>query len=408
MRQKLTPAFVLKAPIPPAGDRVFYWDRDLRGFGLQVTTAGHRSFVVQYRHGRTSRRMAIDRVLTLDQARKRARVLLGQVANGADPLAERRKAAAAAGNTLRSICEEYLGREAKRKDGKLRSLDQRRAMLERLVYPHPIAARPIDDIKRSDLVRLLDKVDDERGASMADHVLAILRRIMVWHMSRSDDFRSPIVRGMARTSPKKRARERTLTDEELRAIWRTADDLRTPFARMLQFILLTAVRRNEAARMDRSEISGTEWVIPAARFKGKRDFLVPLTPAALVVLGALPVIGNAEHGPVFTSDGMRPLGGFGKPKAAFDRLCGASGWTIHDLRRTARTLMSRAGVDKDHSERVLGHAIAGVRGVYDRHEFAVEKRRALEALAGLIARILDPQPNVVPMADHMISGQQAG
>ena len=72
--------------------------------------------------------------------------------------------------------------------------------------------------------------------------------------------------------------------------------------------------------------------------------------------------------------------------------------------------MSRAGVDKDHSERVLGHAIAGVRGVYDRHEFAVEKRRALEmpVRRSLIARILDPQPNVVPMADHMISGQQAG
>ena len=408
MRKKLTPGFVLKAPAPVTGDRIFYWDSDLRGFGLQVTTGGHRSYVVQYRHSGASRRMAIDGVLTLDQARKRARGLLGQVANGKDPLAERRRDTAAAGNTLRSICEEYLDREAKRKDDRLRSLQQRRAVLERLVYPKSIAARPIDEIRRSEIIRLLDEVADERGPAMADILLAILRRIMSWHMARSDDYRSPIVRGMARTSARNRARERTLTDDELRAVWKAADELGTPFARMIQFILLTGVRRNEAARMDRAEISGTEWVIPSARFKGKRDFLVPLTPAAIAVLAKLPIIGDVKCGPVFTASGKRPLGSFGKPKRRFDKLCGVSGWTLHDLRRTARTLMSRAGVNADVAERVLGHVISGVRGIYDRHEFAEEKRRALEALASLIARIRDPQPNVVPMADHMISGQQAG
>jgi integrase len=397
VRRKLTPAFVLKAPGPTAGDRVFYWDSDLRGFGLQVTAGGHRSYVVQYRHRGGSRRMAIDGVLTLDQARKRARGLLGQVANGKDPLAERRKEAAAAGNTLKSICEEYLDREAKRRDDRLRSLEQRRATLERLVYPRNIASRPIDEIRRSEITRLLDHIADERGLAMADIVLAILRRIMAWHMSRSDDFRSPIVRGMARTSPKERARNRVLKDEELRAIWQTADRLGTPFARLLQFILLTATRRNEAARMDRAEIIGRDWVIPAERYKTKRDFLVPITSAALTVLGELPVIGNVDRGPVFTADGKRAISGFGRFKAAFDKQCGVLGWTIHDLRRTARTLMSRAGVNADVAERVLGHVIVGVRGTYDRHEFAEEKRHALEALAGLIARILDSHPNVVPL-----------
>src|SRR5262249_29677260 len=154
---------------------------------------------------------------------------------------------------------------------------------------------------------------------------------------------------------------------------------KTPFARLVQFILLTGVRQNEAARMCRSELNGAEWLIPAARFKGKRDFLVPLTPAALAVLAALPTVGKSDSVPVFTNDGRRPISGFTKLKAAFDNACDIAGWTLHDLRRTARTLMSRAGVDKDHAEQALGHVIGGIRGIYDRYEYAAEKRQALEA-----------------------------
>jgi integrase len=73
-------------------------------------------------------------------------------------------------------------------------------------------------------------------------------------------------------------------------------------------------------------------------------------------------------------------------------------WTLHDLRRTARTLMARAGVRPDISERVLGHVIQGVAAVYDRHDYEAEKRDALEKLAGLVERIVNPPPaNVVPM-----------
>jgi integrase len=149
--------------------------------------------------------------------------------------------------------------------------------------------------------------------------------------------------------------------------------------------------------MDRSELDGMDWLIPATRSKGKRDFLVPLSNAALSVLALLPVIGSPEKGPVFTHDGGRPISGFGKSKAAFDKACGVSGWTIHDLRRTARTLMTRAGVDKDHAERCLGHALVGVRSTYDRHEYYDEKKRAFEALAAQIHRILNPTTNIVAL-----------
>jgi integrase len=401
LRKKLTPAFVAEPPLPEKGDRVIYWDSEQTGLGLVVTTAGHRNYVVQYRNRQgVSRRMSPPPpgALTLTAARTWAKKIIGMVADGRDPLDDDRKAALAASRSLKSICEEYLAREG----GKLRTVGDRRATLERLVYPK-LGARPIDEIKRSEINTLLDKIEDERGPRMASLTLAYLRKVMNWHETRADDFRSPVVRGMARGIATKR--DRVLTDDELRAIWRIADELKTPFARLVQFILLTGARRNEAAHMTRAELNGSDWLIPASRVKGKRDFLVPLSVAAVATTTTLPSIATAASGPVFTHDGKRPLGGFGKLKAAFDMACGVTGWTIHDLRRTARTLMTRAGVDSNHAERCLGHVISGVRGVYDRHEYYDEKTAAFEALAALIDRILNPKANVVPMrAVTQISG----
>jgi len=100
-----------------------------------------------------------------------------------------------------------------------------------------------------------------------------------------------------RTSSTARARQRVLNDDELRAIWKAADELKTPFARLMQFILLTGARRNEAARMTRAELDGTNWLIPAARVKAKRDFLLPLSGAAAAVLAELPLLGTNCSGP---------------------------------------------------------------------------------------------------------------
>ena len=188
--------------------------------------------------------MHFKRGLSLEAARKQARGVIGAVAKDRDPLAERRKEKVEATNTLKSIAEEYLTRES----GRLRSIDQRRSCLERLVYPK-FGSRQIDSIRRSEIVRLLDKIEEENGPVMADHTLAVLRRLFTWHAGRSDDFRSPIVRGMARTSPKERARQRVLTDDELRAVWKAAEASQSPFGSMVRFIVLTATRRNEAARL---------------------------------------------------------------------------------------------------------------------------------------------------------------
>jgi integrase len=404
LRVKLTPAFVAKAEAIPGADRTIYWDQSLPGFGLMVTPAGHKSFVCQYRAGRQSRRLAIKSVLTLDAARKEAKAVLGAVVKGADPLAERREAEASATNTLRSIVENYLERDG----AKLRTADERRATFERLVFPK-LGARQIGDIKRSEINKLLDKIEDENGPRMASLTLAYLRKVMNWHASRSDDFRSPIVRGMARGVVGKR--DRVLTDDELRALWRAAEGWDHAFGRMLRFALLTAARRDEAAKMRRSEVKDDIWTVPAARYKTGIDFELPLSRAALSMVEEAP-----KAGFLFTTGGEAGLAGFTKFKAEFDRRMlaelrkaaaeGGEGpekvalahWTIHDVRRTARSLMARSGVDADHAERCLGHVIGGVRGVYDRHAYRDEKRAAFEALAALVERILNPAAdNVVPL-----------
>ena len=257
-----------------------------------------------------------------------------------------------------------------------------------MVYP-TFGHRPIGDIKRSEIVKWMDQIEDENGPVMADRTLAILRKVMNWHAARSDEFRTPIVRGMARTSGTERARDRILTDGEIRSVWAsTSYDV---YGTLVRFILLTAARRSEASEMKWPELDGRDWTLPAARNKTKVDLLRPLSKAALALL-------PAKRGEwVWTTDGEHPLGGFSHWKLALDEASGVSGWTLHDLRRTARSLMSRAGVPSDHAERCLGHVIGGVRGVYDRHEYYDEKRRAFEALAAQVQRIIDPQENVIPI-----------
>jgi integrase len=389
-RQNLTPAFCLKAKALPGAERTIYWSAKREGFGLMVTAAGARSFVVQYRSSGKSRRMTIDGKLSLEAAERQAKVLQGKVAHGADPLMEQREKRAAQTNSLNAVAEEYFKREGK----KLRSIDEVKAIFRRYIFSR-LGSRPIDSIKRSEVVRLLDYVEDNHGATAAQHALAALRTLFNWHASRDDDFLSPVVRGMSRVKPKETARSRVLNDDELRAVWNTASEGNGAFSAFIKFLLLTAARRREAASMRWTEIEGSDWVLPAARNKTKVELVRPLGKAAIEVLGRLPRIRECEF--AFTTDGRRPISGFSKFKAAFDESCGVKDWTLHDLRRTARSLMSRAGVNADIAERCLGHVIPGVRGVYDRHEYHDEMAYAYEALAAQIERILDPKENVVQL-----------
>src|SRR6476469_7423469 len=137
--------------------------------------------------------------------------------------------------------------------------------MARLVYPS-LGLRPIETINRSDIVRLLDRIEDERGPVMANRTLGIISRVMGFHASRSDDFRSPIIKGMTRGI--EQARSRILSDDELRAVWKACGEYPT-FGPMLRFILLTASRRTEVGEMTWAELADDTWIIPAVRYKTK-------------------------------------------------------------------------------------------------------------------------------------------
>jgi integrase len=390
MRIKLTPAFVAKATCPHDREKFTYWDTQLRSFGLVVYRSGKKNFCIQYRHHRRSRTMKVDGVLSLEQARKQARALLGEVARGGDPLGQRRREQQAAANTFHSIAEEFFTREGRN----LRSTAAWRAQLERCVFP-VIGAVQIADLRRSDIVRLLDKIEDQRGPAAADTSLSVIRRILNWAATRSDEFRSPIVRGMRRTKPKERARARILSDAELAAVWKATGEMDGPFPAFIRLLLLTAARRNEVARMEWSELEGSIWTLPASRNKTKVDLVRPFSAAAQAVLTALPRFHNSRY--VFSVSGRTALRGFHKQKVKLDRLSGTSGWQIHDLRRTARSLLSRAGVSSEVAERTLGHVLPGIQATYNRHRYVNEMALAYEKLAALIEQIVNPQKNILPL-----------
>ena len=365
----LTDRFCIGAK-PRDGDlQTDYFDTQVSGLALRVSES-HKSWTLHYTLGGKRRRLTFGayHAISLASARTRADEAKAAIAQGHDPQA-------IASETLQAICELYMARDG----AKLRSAEWRKSALERHVYP-TLGARPIAEIRRSEIVRLLDRIEEGSGPAMATLTLAIIRKVMNWHASRSDDFLSPIVRGMARTI--EQARDRILSDDEIRKVWAANSGI---FGAYVRFLLLTAARRNEASEMTWAEIEGGDWTLPAARNKTKVDLVRPLSRAAREIIEALPRRGSF----VFTTnDGLKPISSLSLFKRRLDAASGTKGWTLHDCRRTARSLMSRAGVPTDHAERCLGHVIGGVRGVYDRHEYHAEKQQAFEALAALIERIV--------------------
>jgi integrase len=135
--------------------------------------------------------------------------------------------------------------------------------------------------------------------------------------------------------------------------------------------------------------------VPAARSKTKTEITRPLSKAALAVLDGLPHIAGCDF--IFTSNAISPIASFSDPKAALDARSRVTGYTIHDLRRTARSLLSRAGVHSDVAEKCLGHSRGDIVERYDQHKYLDEMQRAFEVLAALVERIVNPPSGeVVP------------
>ena len=382
-------------------------DTDVKGFVARRLPSGIITYGLRYRVARKQRWLALGlhgRV-TPDSARRLAKKKVGAVADDRDPAAERaaerEKAKAASTSTVDALLDAFLDRHVRKN---LRSAGEVERVFAKYVRPR-IGTTSIYDLRRRDIVDMIDAIEDQNGPVMADRTLAHVRKAFNWHSARDDAFVPPIVRGMSRARPAaERARKRILDDQDIRDLWKALGTAKVPacFPALVRTLLLTAARRDEVSCMSWDEVDGDTWTIPAVRGdqQGHKtadqtgDKVVPLSRAVRELLGKPP-----RKGLVFTT-GMKPFSGFSKAKAALDEAIvelrekegrkAMPAWVLHDLRRTARSLMSRAGVEADVAERVLGHKIGGVRGVYDRHDYEAAKRDALERLAGLVAQILDP------------------
>jgi hypothetical protein len=390
-----------------------------RGFGVRVTPGGARSFILNYRLRGREHRLTIGAWpdWSVLKAVREARNLRQRVDRGENPLEARVPPPAT--KTVASVIDEFITRYVRNKENPLRCANDLESAFNRLVKPR-IGKIGVYDLRRSHIAEMTDWIEDNSGPVMADKCRAYTRKAMGWHAERDDQYNltSAFVRVRPRANQKERARTRVLSDEEIRIIWPVLENTGT-FGAMVKMLLLTGQRRDEVAHMSRSEIDKEGiWVIPAERYKTRRPNHVPLSKAALALIEAQPKLDGCDL--TFPSQAKTPYSGFTKSKAKLDKAVLAAmkayakagtnveplpNWTLHDLRRTAKTLMVRAGVRPDISERVLGHTIAGVEGTYDRHSYADEKRDALEKLAAMIERILKPLPSKVVTLEHRTKAQ---
>lgn len=377
------------AALKPKATRYTLPDPEVRGHYVRVMPSGLKSFVAVAREPGGKQVWATlgsaDHI-GIDSARTAAREAIRRIKDGLPALA-----AAPRIETFGDVAATYLKRHVEAKG--LRSEREIRRCLAVYVLPR-WADREFAAVRRGDVAALLDAVEDDHGARQADYVLAIVRGIANWYAARNDGYVSPIVRGMRRTEPSSRKRDRILSDDEIRALWATAGSSGT-FGAILRFALVTAQRREKVMSLRWEDISDGVWTVPSEdREKGTGGAL-RLPALALGVVEAQPRIGQNPY--VFAGRGPGYFNGVSKAKAAFDVAAGITDWSIHDLRRSARSLMARAGVRPDIAERVLGHVLQGVEGVYDRHHYQSEKAEALARLSTLIQSILDPTDNVVPL-----------
>jgi len=286
----------------------------------------------------------------------------------------------------------------------LRSKREIVRQLKTYVYP-AWARKKFWDIRRSTVNDLLNDISRKNGKSQADGVLATLRSMMNWYAKTQDDYNSPIVKGMNRDlrEPIERARHRILNDEEIRLVWNAASAMNTPYGGMVKLLLLTAQRREKVATMKRSDIVDSVWKITTEKREKGNPGSLKLPPIALEIIRSQPIIDNSPY--VFPGErrhkGLPAFNSFSLRKRELSEKLprNMEPWTVHDLRRTARSLMSRAGVERSLAERVLGHAIGGIEATYDRYDYFKEKGEALDKLAKLLDVIVNPpdRSNVVPI-----------
>ncbi|MGY3529817.1 MULTISPECIES: tyrosine-type recombinase/integrase [Bradyrhizobium] len=376
------------------------WDADhrqaVRGFGVR-RQRDQATYVLKYRVFGRQRFITIGphgAPWTPELARKEAKRLLGLVADGKDPAGEKAKARMQAADTLRVIANQYL-RYAKQRLRPGTYSGMERYLLVSWKPLHPVS---VFQIARRHISARIADIASRHGQVSAARARTALSSMFNWAIREGLDIPANPVLGTNRPA-QPGSRERVLTETELSAVWGACGD--DDYGRIVRLLLLTAQRRNEVGNMQWAELNtgSGQWTLPAARTKNHREHLLPLVPAALALLpsrqkGRDFLFGE---GPRRSGDPHRGFSGWSKSKAALDaRVADALGgspphWTVHDLRRSASTVMAdRLGVLPHIVEAILNHVSghrAGVAGVYNRARYVAEMREALERWAEYVTAL---------------------
>jgi integrase len=399
---KLTTKFIEN--VKPADVRREIPDSGCRGLYFVVQPTGRTAWAVRYRFEGTTRKLTLDAGLRLAAARKAASDALHELERGNDPAALKFEAQAAAetaaANRKRDTVEHLAGlfieQHAKRKTRK-NSWRQTEHVFDNIVLP-AWRGRIVHDIARRDIRELVENVAVDRPI-MANRALGHLSKFFNWLLERDIIAASPCA-GI-KPPAKENARDRVLSDAEIRALWHACDGIGGAAGPAVKLMLLTGQRCGEVVGMKRSEISGDVWTLPPERTKNKQRHEVPLSAQALAIIDAIPAI---DEDFVFTSSETRRLGNMSRAKAALDaQMKPKTPWVLHDLRRTAASGMAALGIRLPVIEKCLNHksgSFRGIVGVYQRHEYAAEKRDALQRWANHVEGLVSGKPvedKVVPL-----------
>jgi integrase len=347
----------LRALQAPATGVTVYFDDTLTGFGVRVSQAGTKSFVLT--HGTRRQRETLGRVgvVSLQEARAEAKRRLAEYTLGKD------KPRAMGWDSAKS---EYLAE-------KITKLKPRtHAAYTYILNRHfKYNTTKLAELSPHDLRTSLNRLKATPGEQQRAFV--ILRAFIRWAHRQHYLDRNPMERMQAPHSYVPRAR--ILTNAELVRVWNATED--DTFGKIVKLLILTGQRRGEITQLTGSMVADDTITIPAWLAKNSREHTFPLSSMAKTILNP-PLSASTCYFPALGK--TTPFNGFSKCKPKLERRCGVSDWTLHDLRRTFASGLASIGIALPVIERLLNHvsgSFGGIVGVYQRYDFFPEMRDAI-------------------------------
>ena len=258
-KRALTAAAVERLKPPPSG-QVEYFDAGFPGLALRLSYGGGRSWVFFYRAHGKQRRLTLGTypALSLAEARDKWREARAAVDRGDDPAAAKAEAKRREPDTVQSVGEAFITKYATPRN---RTADEVARMFAMHLYP-ALGHRPIETVTRRDILDLLDGIEARTSGARANRVLANVRRLFSWAVERGIIEVSPAAN--VKAPGQETARDRVLTDDELRAFLRACERMGEPFGAIFRLLLLSGQRREEVAAMPWAELdlTGAVWHLP--------------------------------------------------------------------------------------------------------------------------------------------------